>query len=117
NFTAGRHDLELRGSIDVVKLAAMLPHAMRIRSDTTITSGTIDIVGSLKPSADGQSITGSITTAQLAATKAGKQLSWDQPVNANFAIRRTNSVIALDSLRCDSKFLRVEAAGTSQQLT
>ena len=90
---------------------------MRIRSDTTITSGTIDVVGSLKPNADGQAITGSITTAQLAATKAGKQLSWDQPVNANFAIRRTNGVVALDSLSCDSKFLRIEAAGTQQQLT
>jgi hypothetical protein len=117
NVAAGRHELELRGSIDVAKLAAMLPHTLRIRSDTTITSGTIDLVGSLKPSADGQAIAGSITTAQLAATKAGKQLSWDQPVNANFAIRRSNGLVALDSLRCDSKFLRVEAAGTQQQLT
>lgn len=117
NVAAGRHELELRGSIDVAKLAAMLPHALRVRSDTTITSGTIDLVGSLKPSADGQAITGSITTAQLAATKAGKQLSWDQPVNANFAIRRANGVVALDSLRCDSKFLRIQAAGTQQQLT
>src|SRR4029079_8664 len=117
NVATGRHDVELRGSIDVAKLAAMLPHAMRIRSDTTITSGTIDIVGSLKPSADGQSITGSITTAQLAATKAGKQLSWDQPVNANFAIRRASGVVTIDSLKCDSKFLRIEAAGSQQQLT
>ncbi len=112
-----RHDLELRGSIDVAKLAAMLPHALRVRQDTTITSGTIDVIGSLKPSADGQAITGSITSAQLAATNKGKQLSWDQPVNATFAVRRTNGVVALDSLRCDSKFLRIEAAGTQQQLT
>ena len=113
NVATGRHDIELRGSVDVAKLAAMLPHALRIRSDTTITSGTIDVVGSLKPNADGQAITGSIATAQLAATKAGKQLSWDQPVNANFAIRRASGVVALDSLRCDSKFLRIEAAGTA----
>ena len=44
--STGHHDIELRGSVDVAKLAAMLPHAMRIRSDTTITSGTIEIVGS-----------------------------------------------------------------------
>src|SRR4029079_461156 len=112
-----RHDLELRGSIDIAKLAAMLPHALRIRSDTTITSGTVDVVGNLKPSADAQAITGSITTAQLAGTKAGKQLSWDQPVNANFAIRRASGVVTIDSLKCDSKFLRIEAAGSQPQLT
>ena len=38
-ITNGRHDLELRGSVDVAKLATMLPRALRIRSDTTITSG------------------------------------------------------------------------------
>lgn len=101
----------------MAKLAAMLPRALRIRSDTTITSGTIEVVGGLKPSADGQAISGSIATAQLAATKAGKLLTWDQPVNANFAIRRAGGVLAIDSLRCDSKFLRIEGSGTPQQLT
>ncbi len=117
SFMAGSHDLELRGSIDVAKLAAMLPHALRIRSDTTITSGTIDLAGSVKPTADGQAITGSLSAAQLAATSAGKPLRWDQPINANVAIHRANGLVSLDSLRCDSKFLRVEAAGTTQQLT
>ena len=95
----------------------MLPHALRIRGDTTITSGTIDIAGRLQPTADGQSLTGSVRTAQLAATSGGKPFSWDQPVSANFALRRENGALALDTLQCDSKFLRVEAAGTLQQLT
>jgi translocation and assembly module TamB len=114
---SARHDLQLRGSIDVAKLAAMLPHALRIRSDTTITSGTIEVAGTLKPTASGQTITGSVSTAQLVASTAGKQLRWDQPVSANFALHRANGLLALDSLRCDSKFLRIEAAGTPQQLT
>lgn len=116
SFVAGHHDLEVRGSVDVAKLAAMLPHALRIRGDTTITSGTIELAGSLKPTADGQAIIGSLTTAQLAGTSAGKSIRWDQPVNANISIRRANGTLALDSLKCDSKFLRVEAAGTQQQL-
>ncbi len=117
NVVAGRHDLELRGSVDIAKLAAMLPNTLGSRKDTTVTSGTIDLVANLKPSAQGQVITGSLTTAQLMGMRAGKQLSWDQPVNANFAVQRINGVLTLDSLRCDSKFLRVEAAGTQQQLT
>ena len=38
-------------------------------------------------------------------------------MSANFALRRENGSLALDSLQCDSKFLRVEAAGTPQQFT
>lgn len=117
SFITGRHDLELRGSIDIARLATMLPHALRIRGDTTITSGTIDIAGRLQPTAAGQSVTGSVRAAQLAATSGGKPFSWDQPVSANFALHRENGALALDTLHCDSKFLRVEAAGTLQQFT
>jgi hypothetical protein len=112
----GRNDIELRGTIDVARLATMLPRALGIRGDTTITSGTIDIASRLQPTVAGQSLTGSIRTAQLAATSGGKPFSWDAPVSANFAIRRENGALALDTLKCDSKFLRVEAAGTFQQL-
>ncbi len=114
---SGNNDVELRGAIDVARLAAMLPHALRIRSDTTITSGSIELAGRLQPTASGQSLTGSVRTAQLAATNAGKPFRWDDPVSANFSLRRENGTLALDTLQCDSKFLRVQAAGTFQKFT
>ncbi|MCI0333425.1 MAG: hypothetical protein L0228_09400 [Planctomycetes bacterium] len=117
NFAAGRHDLEMRGAVDVAKLAAMLPHAMRIREGTTITSGTIELAGRYQPSEGGQLITGSVRTAQLAATSAGRPLSWDEPVNANFALRRSAGVTQLETLKCDSKFLEIDAAGTPQEFS
>ncbi|HEX4415772.1 MAG TPA: hypothetical protein VH107_19230, partial [Lacipirellulaceae bacterium] len=113
---SGNNDLEVKGAVDVARLAAMLPHALQIRQDTTITSGSIDLVGRIQPTAAGQSITGSIHTGQIAATRGGKPFTWDDPVNANFAISRSASAIALDKLQCDSKFLHVEAAGTIQKL-
>ncbi len=113
----GNNDIELRGAIDIARLATMLPHALGIRGDTTITSGSIELAGRLQPTAAGQSLTGSVRTAQLAATSGGKPFRWDQPVSANFAVRREDGMLALDSLQCDSKILRVQAAGTFQQLT
>ena len=112
----GNNDIELRGAIDIARLAAMLPHALGIRGDTTITSGSIELAGRLQPTTAGQSLTGSVRTAQLAATSGGKPFRWDQPVSANFAVRRENGMLALDKLQCDSKFLQVQAAGTLQQL-
>ncbi len=72
SIIGGHHDIEVHGSVDVAKLATMLPHVLRIRSGTTITSGTIDVSGSVKPTADGQAITGSVSAAQLAGTNGGK---------------------------------------------
>ncbi len=114
--TTTRHDLELRGSLDVARLATMLPHALRIRSDTTITSGQIQLAARSQPADGGELITGSLQTAQLAATSAGRPIRWDQPVSANFAVRRQQGTIRLDALKCDSDFLKIDANGTPQQL-
>jgi hypothetical protein len=114
---SGRNDIELRGAIDIARVAAMLPHALGIRGDTTITSGSIELAGRLQPTAAGQSLSGSIRTAQLAATSNGKPFRWDQPMSANFAVRRESGRLALETLQCNSNFLRIEASGTLQQLT
>ena len=110
-----RHDVEFRGSLEVAKLAAMLPRALRIRADTLITSGSIDAMGKCQPGASGQLITASLRTARLAATSAGRPLQWDQPVLANLRLTRDPNATRLDSLACDSEFLQVLASGTRQQ--
>lgn len=115
-FLDGNNDVELRGVIDLARLATMLPHALRIRSDTTISSGSIELASKIQPTSTGQSLSGSLRTAQLAATTAGKAFRWDDPVSANFAVRRENGGYTVDALQCDSKFLRVHAAGTPQKL-
>ena len=61
-------------------------------------------------------VTGSLQTAQLAATSAGRPIRWDQPVSANFALRRQHRRLRLDTLKCDSDFLKIDASGTPQQL-
>ena len=70
----------------------------------------------MKPSTDGEAHHRFDQHRSTGRHEGGKPLSWDQPVNANFAIRRDQRRVALDSLRCDSKFLQIEAAGTPQQL-
>ncbi len=112
---AARHDLELRGSFDIARLAAMLPHALRIRADTTITSGAIEVAGRYQPHEGGQIISGSVRAAQLSATSAGKPFRWDQPVDARFALRRAGGTMQLDTLQCNSKFLKIDAAGDAQK--
>jgi hypothetical protein len=110
--SAARHDVELRGSIDVARLATMLPRSLRIRSDTTITAGIVELAAACKPAGQGQAITAAINTNQLAAANAGRHLRWDQPVNARLTMMRQNAEVRLDSFECDSDFLQVAAKGT-----
>src|SRR3954447_13672181 len=95
----------------------MLDRIIHLRRDTTITSGTANISASLKPTSDGSQLHASVSAAQLAGMRGGKSIQWDQPINADIGVRQANGTIADGSLKCDSKFLRVEAAGTLQQLT
>ncbi len=112
-----KHDLELRGALDISRLAAMLPRAMRIREGTTITSGTIDLAARYQPAEVGQLVTGSFRTADLAATNGGRPLRWDQPVNATFTLRHQQAAWRVDALQCDSDFLQVAANGTPQEFS
>jgi hypothetical protein len=110
-------DLDARGSVELFRLAAMLPHALRIRNDTTITSGTIQLTARTQPADGGELLSGSLQTAHLAGTSSGRPIRWNQPVSAIFSIRRKQGGYQLDALKCDSDFLTVDASGTPQRLT
>ena len=112
-----RHDVELRGVLDVERLAAMLPRALRIRDDTAITSGTIELSGRCQPAGSGQRITGSVRTSQLSATSGGRPLHWNQPITANVSLTREVGALRLEELACDSEFLQISARGTPQEFT
>jgi translocation and assembly module TamB len=112
-----RHDVEFQGEVELAPLAAMLPHVLRIRGDTTITAGKLQLAGRSQPIAGGESLSGSLRTSGLAATSAGRPLSWDQPVDATFELRREQGLTRLESLKCNSEFLSIDAAGTAEQLT
>lgn len=116
DLAAVQRDIEVRGAVDVARLAAMLPRAMRVREDTTITSGMVELALHEQPAAVGQLLTGSLRTVQLGATSGGRQLRWDAPVSATFAVRRTSGGLLVDSLQCTSEFLTMDASGNAEKL-
>ncbi len=115
--SAARHDVEFQGELNLKPLAAMLPHLLRIRGDTTITGGQLQLAGRSQPIDGGQSLSAMVRTAGLAANCAGKPLAWNQPIDATFELRREQGALRLESLKCVSDFLSIDAAGTAQQLT
>ncbi len=114
---AARPDVEARGTVDVARLAAMLPHVLRIRAGTTLTSGTIELAVHEQPAVGGQQLSGSLRTVQLAGTSGSRAVRWDAPVSANFAVRRTTNTLLVDSLQCSSEFLTIDGSGDADRIT
>jgi hypothetical protein len=114
---AARHDVEFQGEVELAPLAAMLPRLLKIRGDTRITAGKLELSGRTHPIEGGQSLTGALRTAGVAATSGGRPLAWNEPINATFELRREQGNVRLESLQCQSDFLSIAAAGTVRQLT
>lgn len=108
---------ELKGQLDLSKLAAALPHTIRVREGTQVTDGLAKIEITSRPGAEGQAWRGQLVTSNLVAVNQGRQLTWEKPITITFDGRDTRAGIVLDHLLCQSSFLELEAAGTPEYLS
>jgi hypothetical protein len=119
NFTVSgnTNQGEIAGNVDLARLAAMLPSTLHIRKETQITSGQVQLALSSRrqAGADGQNavvLHGQIATGDLVATENGRQFSWPNPITLVLDAHGTAQAPVVDSLQCDSDFLKIHAAGT-----
>jgi hypothetical protein len=114
---AARSQYEVTGQLDLARLAAILPSTLRIQKDTQITSGRVQLALSSRPGQDGMVWNGRLETSNLTANSGGRQLVWQQPVLVTLAARQTAQGPVIESLKCESSFLKLQASGTVGQLT
>ena len=107
----------IEGNLDLARLAAAMPRTLSIRPGTQITSGELQLMLDSRASGPEQQWTGELTTSNLLATHAGRQIRWDQPVHISLAAHRGAPGAVVDQLRCQSSFLQAEAAGTLREFT
>jgi translocation and assembly module TamB len=112
---------EVSGNLDLARLAAILPHTLRIRKDTQVTSGRLQLqyAGRLRREGrqEGMVWQGRLEVSNLTATSGGRKLVWQQPVLLNVAAHEGPQGPVIETLQCDSNFLRLRAAGTRDLLT
>jgi hypothetical protein len=112
-----RENYQVKGHVDLARLARMLPSTLMIRRGTEITSGQMDLAASARPQPSGMSWTGLVETKKLAATANGRPFAWDNPLAVQFAVRESGKGIVIDRAVCTSSFLQVNAAGSLDDLT
>lgn len=109
-------DYDIRGHVDLQRLAAVLPNTLRIREGTEITGGRLDcILTSTRDEAGQRRWQADTGFDTLQARQNGMPLSWDNPVRLSVAAHRQDDASwTIDRLNCASDFLTVTGKGTLQ---
>jgi hypothetical protein len=102
--------------VDLARVAAMLPNTLQIREGVAISSGQAQFAVESQPLNEGHRWSGSLKVSDLAARDGQQDFRWDQPVSIRAAVRQDTDW-TLESLTCESDFLRVTAAGDRRELT
>ena len=119
-------DCSLQGTLDLARLARLLPGTLRVRPGMEITSGQVQLTVRTTNPASGLPAGAApaavawqarLETSQLTAVDRGRQISWDKPVAIDVAVHQTDQGPVVDNLRCQSDFLSVDASGTPDRLT
>lgn len=111
-----RQPYEVAGEVDLARLAALLPHTIHVRDDTQITAGKLQLRVASSTEREGLAWQGQIETSRIEAIRAGRPLSWEQPVRIDFAAHQSTTGPVVDRLHCESDFLEAQASGTPDHL-
>lgn len=110
-LAAWSDDSRLSGELDLARLARVLPHTLRIREQTRITSGVISANLSCQKAGEERRWQGVLSTANLSAVNNGKAVTWEKPIVVTASLRRAPDGLTLESIDCRSSFLEIAGRG------
>lgn len=96
------------GRFDLPRLAAMLPETIRVRQDTQITDGVVEIRFDRQETAEGASWRGRLYATSVEAISGGRRIAWERPVELDVAVLATPRGPVIDRLLCQSEFLHLD---------
>jgi hypothetical protein len=102
--------VKLDATVDVAKLAAVLPKLLRVRDGTEFREGKLSVKVESKSDPEGTSWTGSANASALRATRGGKDIHWEEPLAIEFVGRvKAGQLPTFDKLTCKSDFIAINA--------
>ncbi|VTT96814.1 Uncharacterized protein OS=Planctomyces maris DSM 8797 GN=PM8797T_09894 PE=4 SV=1: DUF748: AsmA_2 [Gemmataceae bacterium] len=105
-----RPGVQFDASVDVAKLAALLPKVLQVRPGTEVREGRVAVSVASRADGGGTAWSGSVTTSALKAVRGGQEFRWDEPLAIEFVGRaRAGELPTFDKLVCKSDFIAVNA--------
>ena len=105
-------DYHMIGSVDLKKLAAMLPQTLRIRDGIEITGGNVKVELVGDDSSGVRRWSGAAGIVGLTAENQGKKIPWDKPIIARATAHREKESLIVDQVECNADFLKIKGSGT-----
>lgn len=111
-----RQTYQLEGRVDLARLAAMLPRALRLQEGTQITSGQVQWQLASRSGPEGMLWQGHLESSSLEAINNGRRLVWENPIQLTLAARETTDGPVIENLDCRSNFLKLHGSGAAEKL-
>jgi len=115
--TFRQHPCQLSGRVDLARLASLLPQTLRIQPGTQVTSGQAEWMFTSQPGPESTVWQAHFATSQLKALHQGRPIEWPEVLRCQLAARQSAEGLVLETLRCDSEFLRIDAFGSQRGLS
>ncbi len=107
---------ELRGQVDLARLARLLPKTLHLRQQMQINSGQAAVSFDSKPQPQDMAWDGQLDAVNLTATAAGRPITWERPLSLVLKAHETPAGPVIDALNCESDFAKLHANGTPDAL-
>ncbi len=109
--------VQARGSVDLARIAAQLPVALRLRQGTKIRSGQLEFSVDLAAVENGRRWQADVTASELAAIADGRPLRWKRPIAMQLNLQETGNGHWRGNAVCRSDHLALQATGSPRAAT
>lgn len=106
-------EFAIRGDLDLVRLAQLLPETLRLREGMQLTEGRVNLDFSGKRDNDRRHWKGRVETTRLAATIGAESFSWEQPIQFSCDLHRAADRIEIGEFKCVSDVIELTGSGNS----
>ena len=114
--------MKLSGDLNLAEAAKQLPETIHLKPGMQITSGMVDFqVSNYDPQKPEQSAETTwfvgLKTSDLTGRNKGREIRWRQPVSLVMQIVKEPESYQIQSLKCESDFLKLSGSGNAKHLT
>ena len=112
-----QQDFRVQGAVDLAAFMNMIPSVFKLREDTQLTEGKIEVYVACEPDAQGRALKAEIRTGKIAGRRGGQTITWDQPLSGGLDALLQGPNWQVRSMELSSEFARLSGSGSKERFT
>jgi len=111
-----KREASMAGSVDLAKLAAMLPRTLRLRQAVRVDSGKLEFNARAMLGDEGYHWTAQATAQDLRGVEGSRPIVWEQPLQASVELSETPQGPQLEQLLVNAPFVQANFGTKPNQI-